>query len=177
MLKSLNRNTISIVIGMLVLIGVAVGVTFLYTAIAKHSVAIKEADTAIVALENKAEDLAVARKNTEDLHETITTVESSLITPETFVRFIESLETIARDAGVIFQATSAELPKSTKGRAVLNFELRGTYRNTVKFFVLLDRLPYAGIVEQLNMGPGNNAREATSSLRTTGRYVLFSFSQ
>lgn len=147
------------------------GVLFLYVRTTQESAQIKDAETSIAILENKKRQIAVVRQELDTLNHDIERVENTVVSRETFVTFLKSLERLAKIAGVSFRAESATLPQSSKGTGRVHFELKGDYSSITRFILLLDQLPYPGIVEQFIINPlGQN-------LRATADYVIFNISE
>ena len=58
-------------------------------------------------------------------------------------------EELAKKAEVKFKAVNAVLPTGNDDRAALTFELEGGKIQLVRFFILLDKIPYSGMVEKM----------------------------
>jgi len=143
-----------------------------YKRIVFTSSTVKEAEGEIAVLERKERDLDNNKKKLEDLGDSLVALEGSFVSKQSFVQFVELIERLAQDAGVVFRAQEAELPASPKEKANLRFEVQGSYAALTKFFILFDAIPYAGLVEELRMTP---LGEKTEALRASVTFTIFNF--
>ncbi|OHB03604.1 MAG: hypothetical protein A3B03_02690 [Candidatus Zambryskibacteria bacterium RIFCSPLOWO2_01_FULL_42_41] len=147
-----------------------------YVKMSTASKIISEAETKIAALEQKERGFAASEANTKDLAGEITLLESSFLSEGSFVKFIELLEGAARKTGVKFSAQNARLPASAKEKADLTFEITGNFRAVFNFISLLDRVPYAGLVESVAFSPKiDQGQKRTGEVTAKVNYIIFNY--
>lgn len=181
-----NKKTIlALSLSLAVLAVLAAFYFFLYKKIKDASALVAAAESKIALLEREGREFSAAATTLKDLSADIDLVEKSFLTEKTFVDFIELLEQISRKAGVEFTAETANLPASPAGgpassgeRASLSFEVRGNFQSLVNFFALLDKMPYAGIVDSAAISQRTEfGQKTTTSLAAKIHYVIFNFSK
>lgn len=145
----------------------------LYQRVVLASATVKEAEGAIAVLEHKERGIGNNKRGLEELDVSLAALEGSFVSQYTFVRFVELLERLAQETGVAFRAQGAALPVAPKEKAMLRFEIQGSYVALVRFFVVLDAIPYAGFVEDLRITPLGKDAE---TLRATVTFIIFNFS-
>ncbi|MEK9175245.1 MAG: hypothetical protein AAB795_01480 [Patescibacteria group bacterium] len=172
-MPQINKKTIFLLIGSICAFVIFIVLAdLLYNYIQAQGASIKSAKIAIVVLEDKEKDLINAKNNLELLKEDITKIDQAFLSEASFVTFLKLLEALAQKSGVIFQAENADLPRSSDGKAELNFMVRGDYPSLIKFFSLLDQIPYSGIIDQVSISPDSTKN---STLIVRARYVVFNF--
>ena len=91
---------------------------------------------------------------------------------------------MSREANVNFSAKSARVPLlSDQGKsasqtqeAVLSFELTGNFGAVANFIAMLDNIPYAGLIESLNIVPqAEPGQKSTGKLLAKINYIIFNF--
>ena len=149
--------------------------TLLYQRVVLASAAVKEAEGAIAVLEYKERGIGNNKRGLEELSTHLTALEESFVSQYTFVQFVELLERLAQETGVVFRAQGAALPLSAspKEKTSLRFEIQGNYAELVRFFILLDAIPYAGFVEDARVTPLGKDAE---TLRASVTFTIFNFS-
>lgn len=144
----------------------------LYRRIQRESGSVKSAEASIALLEDKENTLANERQGLEAMRPEIDRLNDAFLNDEKFVDFLKLLEAMARQTGVMFQAQNANLPRSSAGKAELNFSVKGDYAAVVKFFMLVDELSYAGVIDQLTFTP---AGAKSLGVDVRAHYVIFNF--
>lgn len=173
MLK-INKKILRYAIIMLALFLLLGGlIVLLYQRIVLASAAVKEAEGEIAVLQYKERGISNNKRGLEESSASLASLEESFVSQYTFVQFVELLERIAQETGVTFQAQGAILPASTNEKATVRFEIQGTYAEFVRFFIMLDAIPYAGFVEDLRMAPLGKDAE---TLRASATFTIFNFS-
>lgn len=151
---------------------------FLYQKIIQTSALIAAAESKITTLEKEEQEFSSASSGLKDLDKEISLIDSAFISEKTFVNFIELAEKMARKAGVEFSADTALLPSTPKEHAVLTFDIKGGFSDTTHFLALLDRIPYSGIVDNMNiLKSASLGTNKTPVLTTKIHYVIFNFTQ
>ena len=144
----------------------------LYKRIVLTSTMVKDAEGEIAVLEHKERNIGNNKKNLEELDGALVALENAFVSQQTFVQFVELIERLAQEADVVFQAQGATLPASLIEKANLRFNVRGNYTALVKFFILLDNIPYAGLVEEMSVAPSGKGAEMLNASVT---FTIFSF--
>lgn len=160
-------------VAVLAVLGVLIWLT--YGKIKQASSVSAEAEAKIGLLEKKEREFALAESSFKDFGKEIDLLESSFLSEGTFVDFLRLLENLAREAGVKFSAQSARLPQSEKEIASLNFGVTGSFRGVASFFALLDKIPYAGILENANIFPKEQGQKRTGEITAKINYIIFNF--
>src|SRR3989338_2633208 len=150
----------------------------LYKKIKDASALIAAAESKIALLEKEGREFSAAAATLKDLSADIGLLEKSFLTEKTFVDFIELLEQISRKAGVEFTAETANIPAAPGERAGLSFEIKGNFQSLVNFFALLDKIPYAGIVDSAAISQrADFGQKTTTTLAAKIHYIIFNFSK
>ena len=134
---------------------------FTYGKIQQASAVSAEAEGKIALLEKKEREFSLAESNLKDFGPEIDLLDGAFLSEGTFVDFLRLLESLAKKTGVKFSAQNAKLPQSDKEIASLNFEITGNFRGVADFFALLDKIPYAGIVDSAIISPKADGQKRT----------------
>lgn len=148
-------------------------IVLLYQRIVLASAVIKEAEGATAVLKHKEQGIGNNKRGLEELSASLAALEKSFVSQHTFVQFVELLEQLAQETGVAFRAQGAVLPTSPNEKAILRFEIQGSYAALVRFFILLDAVPYAGFTEDIRIAPLGKDAE---TLRASVTFTIFNFS-
>ena len=170
--------------GVLVLLAQGALVWFTYQKIVLASGVAADAEQRIALLERKEREFSVADANLKDFAKEIELLDNAFLSEKTFVDLLRLLEGLAKESGVKFSAESAKIPASPsqgrpatdKEQASLTFEISGNFRQVANFFALLDKIPYSGIIDSINISPkieGNQKRTGVITARIN--YVIFNF--
>ncbi len=157
----------------LALFGILIWLT--YGKIQQASAVSAEAEGKIALLEKKEREFSLAESNLKDFGPEINLLDSAFLSEGTFVDFLRLLESLAKKTGVKFSAQNAKLPQSDQETASLNFEIIGNFRGVTDFFALLDKIPYAGIVDNANISPKAAGQKITGAITARINYILFNF--
>ena len=145
-----NKTTYLLVLSLAVLLGVCVLAWFIYGKIGEVSGIIKSAEAQIAFLEAKEKEFSKIASDIEKSKEQIEKIEAVFLNEETFVNFVELLESMSKEAETKIKAESARLPES-KEPANMVFSLEGNFSQIMKFLTLLDHVPVAGIVNNIEI--------------------------
>lgn len=174
-----NKTTYWLVFGMAILAGISALAWILYGKIEEISGIIKNADAQIQFLEAKESEFSKIASEITKSKDQIEKIEAVFLKEETFVNFVELLESMSKEAGTKIKAESAKLPDSKEPANVV-FSLEGNFSQIMKFLALLDHMPVAGIVNNIEI----TAREVKSeekisqgTLLAKVNYTIFSFEQ
>ena len=126
-------------------------------------------------LGKKEREFSLAESNLKDFGLEIDLLDGTFLSEGTFVDFLRLLESLAKKTGVKFSAQNARLPQSDKEMASLNFEITGNFRGVADFFALLDKIPYAGIVDSANISPKAEGQKGTGAVTARINYIIFNF--
>ncbi|MDP3934795.1 MAG: hypothetical protein Q8Q46_01070 [Candidatus Giovannonibacteria bacterium] len=148
---------------------------FIYGKIKQSSMVSAEAEGKIALLEKKEREFSLAESNLKDFGQEINLLDGAFLSEGTFVDFLRLLESLARKTGVKFSAQNAKLPQLEKEIANLNFEITGNFRGVADFFALLDKIPYAGIVDNANISPKAEGQKKTGEVTARINYIIFNF--
>lgn len=157
----------------LALLGVLIW--FTYGKIKQSSMVSAEAEGKIALLEKKEREFSLAESNLKDFGPEIDLLDGAFLSEGTFVDFLRLLESLAKKTGIKFSAQNARLPQSDKEIASLNFEITGNFRGVADFLALLDKIPYAGIVESANVFPKAEGQKRTGVITARINYIIFNF--
>ncbi|QQG42786.1 MAG: hypothetical protein HYW15_01035 [Candidatus Giovannonibacteria bacterium] len=147
-----------------------------YVKMSAASKIISEAEAKMAALEQKEREFAASEANIKELAGDIALLENSFLSEGSFVKFIELLEDAARKTGVRFSAQNARLPSSAKEKASMTFEITGTFRVVFNFISLLDKIPYAGLVESASFSPKiEQGQKRTGEITAKINYIIFNY--
>ena len=148
---------------------------FTYGKIQQASAVSAEAEGKIALLEKKEREFSLAESNLKDFGSEIGLLDDSFLSEGTFVDFLRLLEGLAKKTGVKFSAQNARLPQSEKETASLNFEITGNFREVADFFALLDKIPYAGIIDNANVSSKAGGQKGTGAITARINYIIFNF--
>ena len=148
---------------------------FTYGKMQQVSAVSAEAEGKIALLEKKGREFSLAESNLKDFSPEIGLLDDSFLSEGAFVDFLRLLESLTKKTGVKFSAQNARLPQSDKETASLNFEITGNFRGVADFFALLDKIPYAGIVEGANIFPRAEGQKGTGAVTARINYIIFNF--
>lgn len=165
-------------LGLAILLLAALGVLawFLYQKIAEVSAVIAEAETKIALLEKKEREFSTAESGVQDYEKEIELLESAFLNESKFVDFLRLLEDLSKKTGVAFSAKSAKIPAAQGQEAMLSFEILGNFSSVINFMALLDKIPYAGLVESASIAPkAEPGKKATGMLTAKINYLIFNF--
>ncbi|OGF62769.1 hypothetical protein A2662_00185 [Candidatus Giovannonibacteria bacterium RIFCSPHIGHO2_01_FULL_45_33] len=122
---------------------------FLYLKINTESGVIADASAQIALLQEKEREFDESSSNIIKYDAEIQKLKGAFLTEASFVEFLRATEELAKKAEVKFKAVNAVLPTGNDDRAALTFELEGGKIQLVRFFILLDKIPYSGMVEKM----------------------------
>ncbi|OGF62981.1 hypothetical protein A2926_04475 [Candidatus Giovannonibacteria bacterium RIFCSPLOWO2_01_FULL_44_40] len=168
----------------LILAALIVFTWFLYQKIKEASAVVAEAEGKIALLEKKGREFSLAESGIRDYEKEIEFLEGAFLNESRFVDFLRLLESMSREANVNFSAKSARVPLlSDQGKsasqtqeAVLSFELTGNFGAVANFIAMLDNIPYAGLIESLNIVPqAEPGQKSTGKLLAKINYIIFNF--
>lgn len=164
----------------LILLLIGTASAFIYYKIKGVSAVTGEAETKIVALEKEDRAFGDAVKSLENYGETIKLLDSAFLSEKGVVEFLKFMERLAKNAGVSLKTESAQLPNQKSSEATFRFKAEGDFGSLMKFFVLLDDLPYAGIITNMEIVPlapqGNETKEQKiKNLQATISYAILNF--
>ncbi len=136
-------------ITLLITLGAVVGGVYVYGLMylnegkARIEILAKDVNKAKV----KSEEVAAIRQALDEFKSYQEVVETHLVSPDGIVSFVEEIERVAKEAGVVVKIDSldegeAEPKSTTVGRLRLGFTVRGTWEEVVRFSALLDGTPY-----------------------------------
>lgn len=77
-------------------------------------------------------------------------IDDIFINRENVINFIESLESLAKQTDVLIKIGSVNIENAKNGSLNLQINLRGDFRQTFHYLVLLENLPYLIDVERVN---------------------------
>ncbi|KKT29534.1 hypothetical protein A3G55_01370 [Candidatus Giovannonibacteria bacterium RIFCSPLOWO2_12_FULL_44_25] len=137
----------------------------LYQKISEVSAVVAEAEAKMAFLEKSEREFSVAESGVKDYEKEINLLESAFLNESKFVDFLKLLEGMSKKSGVGFSAKSAKIPAAKGEEAALSFELSGDFGSVVNFIALLDKIPYSGIAESVNVAPKT----------TRINYLIFNF--
>lgn len=164
----------------LILAALVASAWFLYQKIKEASAVVAEAEGKIALLEKKGREFSLAAAGIRDYEKEIEFLESAFLNESKFVDFLKLLESLSRKANVNFSAQSARVPLSSgqgeTQEAALSFELTGSFGAVANFINMLDRAPYAGIIDSLNIVPKvEPGQKNTGMLLAKINYIIFNF--
>lgn len=177
---SRKSNTIYLLVfGAIILIGIGVFAWWIYEKIADVSGVIKSAEANIALSDAKREEFSKVTSEISKFKDQTGRVEAVFLKEEIFVNFLELLESMSKEAGTKIKMESARLPQANEPANVV-FSLEGNFSQIIKFFILLDHMPIAGIVNNMEIySKTARAGEKISSdmLSAKATYTIFSFKE
>lgn len=165
----------ALAVGLAILALLGVFIWFTYGKIKQSSIISADAEGKIALLGKKEREFSLAESNLKDFGQEIELLDGAFLSEGTFVDFLRLLESLAKKTGVKFSAQNARLPQSDKEMASLNFEITGNFRGVADFFALLDKIPYAGIIESANISPKADGQKTTGVITARINYIIFNF--
>ena len=154
----------------------------LYQKIKLASAVVLEAEQNIASLEKKQRELTGAISAISVSGDNITAINNIYLNEDNFVDLVELLESLALESGNAFKAESAMLPARPAGGptagkepASILFTVEGRFANIYNFITLLDNIPYAGLIENISVGPKTDGTKNTGILTARINYLIFSF--
>ena len=178
-MRRINKTTYFLLFCVLLLAGISVLAWFIYGKIGEISDVLKKAEAQIAFLEAKEKEFSKASSEIENSRAQTDKIRAVFLSEETFVNFMELLESLAREAGVGIRAESAKLPQDT-GPANIIFSLEGAFSQIMRFLALLDHIPVAGIASSIEIGAKESlAREKIPSdtLLAKINYIILNYRQ
>lgn len=172
---STSRRSLFILLGnFLLFAALAAAGWFLYSKINTESKAIFEASAKIALLQEKEREFDESSSNIIKYNAEIQKLKGAFLTESTFVEFLKTTEELAKKADVKFKAVNAILPTGKDDRATLSFELEGGTVQLVRFFILLDKSPYSGIV--VNMQWVEQGKVGDTA-KVSAEYQIFNYTK
>ncbi len=147
----------------------------LYQKIKSASAIVLEAEQNIASLEKKQRELTGAISAISVSGDNITAINNIYLNEDNFVDLVELLESLASESGNAFKAESARLPTAGKEPASILFTIDGRFADVYNFITLLDNIPYAGLIENISIGPKTDGTKNTGILTARINYLIFSF--
>jgi len=124
---------------------------FLYVTVLEESAKVAEAEKEIAVLERKDREFADAVRDLAEFKEEIDGITKSFVSENTFVAYLESIESLGKLTGVFFEALSANFEVAEGEPAIFSFSATGNFGALVNFFALLDNLPQTGILNSVTL--------------------------
>lgn len=143
-----------------------------YSKIDGESKLMSDASAQIALVQEKEREFDESSANLQKYDAEIQKLRKAFLNESSFVDFLEGIESIARKADVEFKAVSAALPTSENDSAIFSFRIEGTETALVRFFALLDKVPYSGIVQGMQW---TRQGKASDKIVVTGEYVIFNY--
>ena len=174
-----NKTTYLLVLSLAALLGICALAWLIYGKIGEISGVIKNAEAQIAFLEAKEKEFSKIASDIEKSKEQIDKIEAVFLNGETFVNFVELLESMSKEAGTKIKAESAKLPDGKEPANVV-FSLEGNFSQIIRFLALLDNIPIAGIVSEIEITPrGARGEEKIpkGALSAKVGYTIFNFEQ
>src|SRR3989338_10427779 len=172
-MRKFNGKTFRVVIAWIFVLGIiSSAVWFLNSEINEASMAIGEASVSLALLREKEREFEESSANLKKNSLEIANLNSAFLREETFVDLLRLFEDIARSAGVKFEAQSAKVPTASDDKASLSFELEGERESLVRFFILLDRIPYSGIADSINW---SQQGKEPDNIKVNTNYIIFNY--
>jgi len=170
---NLNRKTFWLMIsGVVFLGGISYAIWFLYSEIDDASKAIADASVNFALLQEKEKEFDESSKNLQKYSAEIDNLDGTFLREETFVDLLRLVEELARTSGVSFKALGAKVPTAADDKAVLSFELAGEKEPLVRFFILLDNIPYSGIVDGISW---TRQGKSSDQVKVSASYLIFNY--
>lgn len=167
-----RRSLYILFAGIILLLSLAAGSWLFYSKINMESNIIIDASSQIALVQKKESDFDVSKANLQKYGADIQKLRNAFLSESTFVAFLQAMESLAKKAQVEFKAVNASLPTSSSDSAVFSFQLKGGAQELVRFFILLDQVPYSGIVlnvQWTRQGKGGDI------ITVTGDYQIFNY--
>src|SRR3989344_1920327 len=155
--------------GILILGIISSAAWFFYFEINKTSKVISDASVSFALLEEKGREFAESSANLEKYSFEIANLDRAFLSEETFVDLLRLFEELARTTNVKFKAQSAKVPTGADDKASLSFELEGEREPLVRFFIMLDKIPYAGLVDEFSW---TQQGKGTNLIKVAGSYII-----
>lgn len=147
---------------------------FLYSKINTESKEISAASAQIALLQEKEREFDESSSNIIKYDAEIKKLKGAFLTESTFVEFLKTMEELAKKAGASFKAVNAVLPTGENDKATLTFELTGDKIQIVRFFILLDRVPYSGVVGNMRWALQGKGSDVA---RVSANYQIFNYTK
>ncbi|MDO8523049.1 MAG: hypothetical protein Q7S12_02045 [bacterium] len=171
----MSRKSLFILFGnTLLFLCLAAAGWFLYSQINTESRAISDASTKIALLQEKEREFNESSSNIIKYDAEIQKLKGAFLTESTFVEFLKTMEELAKKAEVKFKAVNAVLPKGDNEKATLIFGLEGNTVQLVRFFILLDKVPYSGMV--VNMQWAEQGKVGDTA-KVSADYQIFNYTK
>lgn len=170
-----KKPFLALAAGLAILVLLGAFIWFTYGKIKQSSMISADAESKIALLEKKGREFSLAESNLKDFGPELELLDGAFLSERTFVDFLRLLESLAKKTGVKFFAQNAKLPQSDKETASLNFEITGNFRGVANFFALLDKIPYAGIVDGASIFPKADGQKTTGVITARINYIIFNF--
>ena len=172
-MRKLNGKTLWVVIAGIFMLGIiSSAVWFLNSEINETSRVISEASISLAMLREKEREFEESSANLKKFSLEIANLNKAFLSEETFVDLLRLFEDLARAAGVKFKAQSAKVPTASDDKASLSFELEGEKESLVRFFILLDRIPYSGIADSINW---SQQGKEPDNIKVNANYIIFNY--
>ena len=150
---------------------------FTYGKIAAVNTLIKDAEAKIAVSESKEKEFSKIATEIKTSEGQINKINAVFLNDETFVNFVELLESLAREVGVKIKTEGASLQQGSVPASV-QFNLEGNFGQIIRFLTLLDKIPVAGIVTNLEITAKDSHGDekiAPGTLTAKAAYVIFNF--
>ncbi|MDP2668563.1 MAG: hypothetical protein Q8P07_01900 [bacterium] len=147
---------------------------FLYSKINTESRVIADASAQIALLQEKEREFDESSSNIIKYDAEIQKLKGAFLTESTFVEFLKTMEELAKKTEVKFKAVNAVLPTGKDDRAVLTFGLEGNKTQLVRFFILLDKIPYSGMVVNIQW---TQQGKVSDIIKVSADYQIFNYTK
>ena len=172
-MKSFNRKSLIIFFcSVLLLLALLFISWYLFIEIKNTSKVIANASSESLLLEEREREFGESSASLQSYSHQIENLNKAFLNETSFVKLIELFEDISKEAGVGFKALDAKLPTAEGDQPALSFEVEGDRTRLTNFFLLADKLPYAGFLENVlwtRQGKG------TDTIRVSASYIVFNY--
>ncbi len=173
-MSALKKSSLVFLGNIMLFLALGFGGWFLVTKISAESAETAAASAHIALLQEKEREFDESSSNLTKYDAKIQRLNRVFLTESTFVEFLKTMEGLAKKAGVEFKAVNAALPTAANDKAVLTFTLEGRTAELVRFFILLDHVPYSGVVGQMQWVRQGKGSE---TVKVSADYTIFNYAK
>lgn len=178
-MRKKNSTIYFLILSAMILAGIGILAWLIYGKIAETSGVIKSAEAQIALLDAKRGDFSKVTSDLLKFKAQVGKIEAVFLQEETFVNFVELLESMSKEAGTKIKMESAKLPQASEPANVI-LSLEGNFAQIMKFFILLDHMPIEGIANNLEIASKtirSGEKIVSDILSAKVTYTIFSFKQ